>query len=99
MLATVSTYGLKAYLAAHQKVVGVAVSTVVTAGTENTVEQGSSSEIQLVLVAGSGVAPGYSVVRLVLFGEHRGYDYTKSRGVNVQTKRLVVLGSRDPLGS
>ena len=49
------TYGLKAYLAAHQKVVGVAVSTVVTAGTENTVEQGSSSEIQLVLVAGSGV--------------------------------------------
>lgn len=99
------TYGLKAYLTAHQtahqRVVGVAVSTVVTAGTENTVEKGSSSdnEIQLVLVAGSGVAPGYSVVRLVLFVEHRGYDYTKSRGVNVQAKRLVVLGSRDPLGS
>ena len=95
------TYGLKPYLAAHQRVVGVAVRTVVTAGTENTVEQGYSSdnEIQLVLVAGSGVAPGYSVIRLVLFVEHRGYDYTKSRGVDVQTKRLVVLGSRDPLGS
>ena len=47
LLGTVGTYKLKAYLAAHQtahqRAVGVAINTVVTAGTENTVEQGSSS--------------------------------------------------------
>ena len=32
------TFGLKAYLATHQRVVGVTVSTVVTAGTEDTVD-------------------------------------------------------------
>ena len=35
LLGMVDTFGLKAYLAAHQRVVGVTVSTVVTAGTED----------------------------------------------------------------
>ena len=39
-LRTVDTFGFKAYLAAHQRVVGVAVSALVTAGTEDTVEKG-----------------------------------------------------------
>ena len=46
--------------------VSVAVSAVVTAGTEDTVEKGtlSDNEIQLVPVVGSRVMPGYSAVRL-----------------------------------
>ena len=39
-LRTVDTFGFKAYLAAHQRVVGVAVSALVTVGTEETVEKG-----------------------------------------------------------
>ena len=38
LLGIVDTFGLKAYLATHQRVVGVTVSTVVTAGTEDTVD-------------------------------------------------------------
>lgn len=39
-LRTVDTFGFKAYLAAHQTVVGVAASALVTVGTEDTVEKG-----------------------------------------------------------
>ena len=39
-LRTVDTFGFKAYLAAHQRVVGVAVSALVTVSTEETVEKG-----------------------------------------------------------
>ena len=66
LLGTVDTFGLKAYFSAHQRVVGVAVSALVTTGTEDTADEGPSSdnEIQLVPVVGSGVAQGYLVVRL-----------------------------------
>lgn len=37
---TVDTFGFKTYLAAHQRVVAVAVSALVTVGTEDTVEKG-----------------------------------------------------------
>lgn len=38
LLGMVNAFRLKAYLAAHQRVVGVTVSTVVTVGTEDTAD-------------------------------------------------------------
>lgn len=56
--------GVEADFAGDHGVVGVAVSAVITAGGQDTVQQGSAgdNEIQLMPVTRSGVPPGHSVV-------------------------------------
>ena len=55
---------LKTHLAGDHRMISVAVSTVVAACSEGTVQQGSSSddEIQLVPVTRSGVPPVHNMV-------------------------------------
>ena len=66
LLLLVGSLRLKMHFVANQRVVSIAVGTVVAVSNEDAVQEWSLSndEIQLVPVTGSRVLPGYSVAQL-----------------------------------